>query len=119
MMSTKMEELGYETPTLAELCALVSDPKNNVTDEKDPRWPIVEQLAKDLWWATIGQFESENIGWELKMESDWMTKNNLVYQDLFGQTGRMAKGCIARMFTICRVEKLKQVNRHGDKVGIT
>ena len=103
-----MDGLGYRTPTMGELLALV--------DSNDHDDAFETKLANDLWWATIGQFETKDQGFELSMERDWMDRHNLVYLPLTGSTGRVVKGCFASLFTICRNSKKTQINRHGKKI---
>ena len=77
-------------------------------------------FCADIWSTCYGKFEEpEMFGWEVKMEAKYMAEKGLVYDDAVG-TGKLPKGCFARMFTSVKNAKVKNVNRIGEKAhGIT
>ena len=62
--------------------------------------------------AVYGYFD-ENPRWEEAMERDYLKMNCLAFDDWVG--GKAGpKGCVARLFSECKKEIIKAINRYGD-----
>ena len=70
-------------------------------------------FAARLWMAVYGYFD-ENPRWEQAMESDYLKMNCLAYDDWVGGDKGPPKGCVARLFSECKKEIIKAINRYGD-----
>ena len=98
-MVSYMQELGYKVACWSELI-----------EKFKGRGDAVFLLH--LWDAAYGQYDDMK-RWPVKMEEDWMCNHNLEYLGLVGKNGRPPKGCFARLYSICKCDMIKKLNRAG------
>ena len=99
MIVAYAKKAGYDVSSWADLLDLFK------TNGSKP-------FVADLWQACYGQFDDVP-GWEVTLENEWMQKESLVYLDLVDAKGRVPKGCYAALFSVCKNDKIKQMNRAG------
>ena len=77
-------------------------------------------FAAKLWTACYGSFDEKR--WELEMEEQYMTLNEMTYEDK-SYPDKIPKGCFAREISRCKCELLKSLNKaakkaHGGQIRI-
>ena len=89
-----------------------SDPCTYTWKELMSKWAEDEggDMVKRMWHACYGNFDDQH-GWDKELERIYMDNNRLTYDKPLGKS----KGCYSRLFTHCKSETIKAINRIAER----
>ena len=89
-----------------------SDPTTYTWKELMSKWSNDKEgrMTKRMWHACYGDFD-ERDGWDRDLELIYMEKNQLTYDKPLERR----KGCYSRMFSHCKSEAIKAINRIAER----
>lgn len=70
--------------------------------------------AKIMWRACFGSFDDLGGDWATRLETQYMKSKQWRY-NVQNPSKNIRKGCFAMLFARCKVDKIKEINRWGNK----